>query len=200
VTSIHIIIISHLSQIFHLNKWHISYVLLKKLHIQSTPQLLQNQKLHFHVNKSPPLALILNKINAVHILSLHFSKIHFKIILSPLSNYLDLSTRIFWMSNMHTFHTLWQMGYLVLWFIALTALWSIYLISTVFYQPSYQHDILTSSLYACSHKIIIAAATGTILIVCASGYGGKLYLLHCLHWNTIHTIQVADFLNASVQL
>jgi hypothetical protein len=75
------------------------------------------------------------------------------------------------------FPTSCQMLYFVLWFTALTAMCSIFLISMVFYQPSYQQDIIISSLYASSHKIIMAAGTGTILISCASEYGGKLYFV-----------------------
>ena len=69
------------------------------------------------------------------------------------------------------------MGHFMFWLTALTAVVSIHLMSTVFYQPSYQHDILMASLYACSHRIIMAAATGTILMACALGHGGMLCIL-----------------------
>jgi hypothetical protein len=101
------------------------------------------------------------------------------------------------------FPALCQMGYFVVWFIPLIALCSIHLISTVFYQPSHQHNIITSSLYASCHRIIVAAGIGTILIGCASGYGGKLYIVHCTFY--IETLlrlslQAVDFLTAGVRI
>jgi hypothetical protein len=72
---------------------------------------------------------------------------------------------------------IFQMGHFMVWLAPLTALVSIHLVSTLFYQPSYQHAILIASLYACSHRILMAAATGTILLACALGHGGMFYFL-----------------------
>lgn len=69
------------------------------------------------------------------------------------------------------------MGCYVVWFIALTALLFTHLLSTVFYQPSYKHSILIESLFSCSHKIIAATVTGTLLTSCALGHGGKFYII-----------------------
>jgi hypothetical protein len=69
------------------------------------------------------------------------------------------------------------MGHSMVWITALMTLVSVNLVSTIFYWPSYQHDALTASLYACSYRIIMAAATGTILMACALGHGGTLHIL-----------------------
>ena len=74
------------------------------------------------------------------------------------------------------------MGHFLVWIIAPTVLCSIHLVSTIFYQPSYQPDALTASLYACTYRIIIAAATGTILIGCALGHGGKSYAVSTVYF------------------
>jgi hypothetical protein len=65
----------------------------------------------------------------------------------------------------------------MVWLTAVATMVSVNLVSTAFYRPSYQHDPLTASLYACSHRIIMAAATGTILMACALGHGGTLHIL-----------------------
>lgn len=69
------------------------------------------------------------------------------------------------------------MGHYMVWLTAATTLVSIHLVSTVFYQSSYQHDVLIASLYACSHRIIMSAATGTILMACALGQSGMFCFL-----------------------
>jgi len=69
------------------------------------------------------------------------------------------------------------MGHFMAWLPALAVLVSFHLVSTLFYQPSYQPDTIMANLYACSHRIIMAAATGTLLMACALGRGGMLCIL-----------------------
>jgi hypothetical protein len=49
--------------------------------IQEIPSILRKQKVHFRVQKSPPLVPILNQINLVRTLPSHLFKINFDIIL-----------------------------------------------------------------------------------------------------------------------
>jgi hypothetical protein len=97
-----------------------------------------------------------------------------------------MNIKTFCMKSTYVF----QIGHIMVWLAALTTLVSIHLVSTVFYQPGYQHDILIASLYACSHKIIMAAATGTILMACVLGHGGMLCILaRVLSQKTVPAIQ-----------
>jgi hypothetical protein len=43
---------------------------------QETPHLSWNLKLHYHVDRSPPVVLILSRMHPVHTFSLNFPKIH----------------------------------------------------------------------------------------------------------------------------
>jgi hypothetical protein len=51
------------------------------------PKILWNPKVHYSINKSPPLVFIMGHMKPVHITPSDFSKIHFNIILPLRSKY-----------------------------------------------------------------------------------------------------------------
>jgi hypothetical protein len=56
-----------------------------RLATQEFQNILQNPKVHDHVHKSPSQVPILSKVNPVHTTPSYLSKVHFNIILPPMS-------------------------------------------------------------------------------------------------------------------
>jgi hypothetical protein len=66
-------------------QFNVAQSFLRSQHLCSASQqiscMLRNAKVHYRVNKSPPLFSYLSHMNSVHIIPPYFSKIHFNIIL-----------------------------------------------------------------------------------------------------------------------
>jgi hypothetical protein len=52
---------------------------------QELPSILCNPKVHYRVHNSPPLVSILNQIDPVHTIPSCLSKVHFNIVITPMS-------------------------------------------------------------------------------------------------------------------
>ena len=66
-----------------------------------------------------------------------------------------------------------QKKHIIFWAVILSVPWTILVVPFVFYQPSYEYDVLGASIFAAIGQVIFAAGIGTLITGFASGYGCK---------------------------
>jgi hypothetical protein len=72
-----------------------------------------------------------------------------------------------------------QLMYVVVWSISLTVPWTFFMLSFIFYQPSYKYNVLAASFYACAYKTLFGTGIAVLVTGFALGYGCKSYFKWC---------------------
>ncbi|XP_033609346.1 nose resistant to fluoxetine protein 6 [Cryptotermes secundus] len=64
-----------------------------------------------------------------------------------------------------------RLMYVLVWSISLTVPWTFFMLSFIFYQPSYKYNVLSASFYACAYKTLFGTGIAVLVTGFALGYG-----------------------------